>query len=99
VVSDSLNTVYKKKSEIVSRQIAGETMLIPVMGKIADMQKIFAMNAVGEFIWMRLDGKEDLGKISEAISSSFDVSQQQALAEAEEFVRELLQEDLIEAIN
>ena len=90
---------FRKKSEIVSRQIAGEMMLIPIMGKIADMQKIFALNPVGEFIWERLDGEKSLGKISEEISSSLDVNREQALAEAEEYVRELLREGLIEEIN
>ena len=91
--------IYKKKDEIVSRQIAGETMLIPVMGRIADMQKIFAINPVGEFIWTKLDGEKSLAQISEAIAASFAVSREQALAEAEEFVRELLREGLIDVIN
>jgi hypothetical protein len=88
----------RKKNEIVSRQIAGEMMLIPVMGKIADMKRIFALNPAGEFIWTRLDGGSSLGQISDEMSASFDISREQAFKDAEEFVSELLKEGLIEAV-
>ena len=91
--------VFKPREGIVSRTIAGETILVPVMGKLADMQRIFTLNSVGEFIWSKLDGKRGLREISREIVSSFEVEQQQADAEMEEFIAELLKEDLIETVN
>ena len=96
---DLLKGVFRIREGIVSRKIAGETILVPVMGKLADMQRIFTLNSVGEFIWSKLDGKRGLREISREIVSSFEVEQQQADAEMEEFIAELLKEDLIETVN
>jgi hypothetical protein len=88
--------IYRKKDEIVSRVIAGETILVPVMGRVADMQRIFAVNNAGEFIWSRLNGEKNIRQIGSEISESFDIDIERACGEAEEFVRQLLTEDLVE---
>ena len=65
--------IFKKKKEIVSREIAGETILVPISGKLADMQRIFSLNPVAEYIWNQLNGKRNLQEISGNILSVFDV--------------------------
>jgi len=99
VVSNIKKDVFRKKQEIVSRHIAGETILVPVMGKLAEMQKIFTLNSVGEFIWSRLDGEKGLQEIRDEIVAAFEVEKEQAAAEIEEFISELMKEDLIEAVQ
>jgi len=88
--------VYKKKDDIVYRKVAGETILVPISGRLADMQMIFALNPVGEFIWEELDGSRTLQQIREDIQSSFDVAREEANADLEAFIAELLKEGLIE---
>jgi hypothetical protein len=88
--------VYKKKDDIVYRKLAGETILVPISGRLADMQMIFALNPVGEFIWEELDGSRTLQQIREDIQSSFDVAREEANADLEAFIAELLKEGLIE---
>ncbi len=90
--------VYKKKEEIVSREIAGETILVPISGKLADMQKLFAVDAVAEYIWQQVDGENDLGAIRDSVVKSFDVDEKQAVDDILEFVDQLLNEDLIEEV-
>ncbi len=91
-----LERVFKKKEEIVSREIAGETILVPISGKLADMQKIFAVDAVAEYIWQHLDGKNDLSAISDRVVKSFDVDKKQADEDILEFVDQLINAQLIE---
>ena len=91
-----MKEVYKKKSDIVYRKVAGETILVPISGRLADMQRIFALNPVGEFIWDELDGSRTLQQIREDIQSSFDVAREEANADLEAFIAELLKEGLIE---
>jgi hypothetical protein len=88
--------VYRKKDGVVSRQIAGETILVPIMGSLASMQKIFMLNSVGEFIWARLDGIKSLCRISEEIAVEFGLGNEQALADSQEFLSDLLREGLAE---
>ena len=91
-----MREVYKKKDDIVYRKLAGETILVPISGRLADMQMIFALNPVGEFIWEELDGSRTLQQIREDIQSSFDVAREEANADLEAFIAELLKEGLIE---
>ncbi len=88
--------VFKKKEEIVSREIAGETILVPISGKLADMQKIFAVDAVAEYIWQQVDGKKDIGMIRDKVVSSFDVDRKQADEDILGFVDQLINAQLIE---
>lgn len=91
--------VYKRKDEIISRTIAGEAILVPIRGSLADMQKIFSLNPVGEVIWQELSGEKNLQQISESIQSLFDVPKDQADADVQEFIAELLKEGLISGAN
>ncbi len=61
---DILQQKFKKKEEIVSREIAGETILVPIKGKLADMQRIFALENVSEYIWQQLDGEKKVKRYS-----------------------------------
>ncbi len=87
--------IFKKRGEIITRKIAGEVILVPITGNLADMQRIFSLNPVGEFIWEHLDGERDLGRISSGVQSIFDVRKEEADADIQEFVSELLSQDLI----
>ena len=93
--NDTLKKIYKRKDDIVHRRIAGETILVPIRGSLADMQKIFSLNPIGELIWQDLDGSRSLQQISEDIQSSFEVTKEEAGADLEAFIAELLREGLI----
>jgi uncharacterized lipoprotein YehR (DUF1307 family) len=92
---DRMNTVYKTKDEIVTREIAGETILVPVKGKLADMQKIFSLNPVAEYIWQQLNGDKSITEIRDSIIESFDVDREQAGRDILDLINSLLKEDLI----
>jgi hypothetical protein len=97
--SELLNKIFKRKSEIVSREIAGETILVPITGNLANMQRIFSLNPVANFIWHQLDGEKTLREISEDIISAFDVEKEQADKDINEFISALLKDDLIMGVN
>ena len=88
--------VFRKKEEVVSREIAGETILVPVRGKLADMQKIFSLNQTAEYIWQNLSGKKKLNDILEGVLSQFDVSKKEVEKDILEFITELINANLIE---
>jgi hypothetical protein len=92
-------SVYRKKDEIVSREIAGETILVPIKGRLADMQRIFSVNPVGGHIWQRLDGESRLGDIRDSVALRFDVEQEKAESDIVEFIDELIKADLIRRVS
>jgi hypothetical protein len=86
---------FKKKDEIVNRAIAGETILVPIKGRLADMQRIFTLNPVADFIWKNCDGTKSIEDICDGILENFEVDREQADADIREFIGGLLKEDLI----
>jgi len=88
-------TVFRKREEVVSREIAGETILVPIRGKLVDMQRIFSLNPVAAHIWQQLDGERSLAKIRDDVLDTFDVEKSQADADIQEFVGELIEAELI----
>jgi hypothetical protein len=88
--------VFRKNDTIVSRKIAGETFLVPVRGNLADMQSIYTLNRVAEFIWEELNNKS-LNDICSNVIETFEVERKQAESDICDFIRELSQADLIRA--
>lgn len=87
--------IFRKQESVVSRSIAGETILVPIRGELADMEKIFSLEQVGEFIWQQIDAKQSLSDICDRIVESFDVERATAEADVEEFIAELQEAGLI----
>jgi hypothetical protein len=86
--------VYRKNADVVSRRIADELFLIPIKGNIADMQRIFTLNPVAEYIWQQIEVK-NLDEIRDGILDGFDVEKERAEADIQELIRELLEAELI----
>lgn len=93
-----MERVYRKREEIVSRAIAGETILVPVKGKVADMRYIFSLNSVAACLWGLIDGKRSIEILLQEIVGRFDVSRTEAEADIREFIEQLMKADLIEAV-
>jgi len=94
-----LTRVYRQGENIVSRNVAGESLLVPIRGHVADMQKIFALDPVGEFIWNHLDGKLSLNDVLDELLETFPVDRDLAGKDLTEFIDELFQASLIEEIT
>ena len=95
VNSENNNKVFMRNSDVISRKIAGELFLVPVKGKMADMENIFALTAVAEYIWDRLDGRKSLNEILNNVVDRFDVEHEQVESDIQEFIMELLGAGLI----
>ena len=82
-------SVPKKAPDLVDRKIAGEYLLVPVRGNLADLQRIYALSPVAEHIWLELDRLTSLDEVRRSIVERFDVSEQEAGGDLLEFLAEL----------
>jgi hypothetical protein len=89
--------VFIKAEEIVARKIAGETLLVPIRGELANMQRIFSLDPVAEYVWEQLDGERPVERICEAVLEAFDVTRRQVEVDIPEFIEELLEAGLVVA--
>jgi hypothetical protein len=94
----NLKRRFRKNEKIAARRIAGESFLIPVCGEPADLENIFVLNPIADFIWQRLDGERTLEAIVAEIVAEFDVTAKQAGADASELAGRLLANRLIDEV-
>ena len=64
---------FKSNTAVVTRRIAGETLLVPVTGKLADLADMFALNESGAHIWAMLDGHTPVVALCESLVATFEV--------------------------
>ena len=97
-MTDTFETarVIRPRGEIVRREIAGETILVPIRGRTADMQSLFALNQTAAFIWERIDGERNIGCILEETVAAFDVDRDEARADLETFLAAARARGLVE---
>lgn len=89
--------VLRPRGGIVRREIAGETILVPVRGRTADMRRIYSLNPTAAFIWNLVDGVRDTDQILEAVVAEFSVGREQARADLLRLLADARDEGLIEA--
>ena len=90
---------YARHDDVVTREILGETLLVPISARIADMSNIFALNETGAFIWEHLDGATSLEGIRDALAADFEVSPESAWSDLETLVADLEQAGLIRRVT
>jgi hypothetical protein len=95
-MNTGLSSIFRKEENIVTRQIAGETLLVPIYGDLANMERIFALDPVAAFIWEKLDGEKSLKDIRDGVLDAFDVEEERAKTDIFEYIKELVEANLIE---
>ncbi len=91
---ENLSRIYIRGKDIISRDIAGETILVPIRGNLADMQYIFTLNPLGVFIWEQLEGEKKLEDILENLLEQFETSREQATTDILEFIGQVAEAGL-----
>jgi hypothetical protein len=70
----------------VTRQIAGETLIMPVAGRVADLESIYVLNEVGSRIWQLVGSPTTADRIAEIVAREFDVPAERAAGDVAEFL-------------
>jgi hypothetical protein len=85
----NLDQVYTRSERMVGRRIAGEFVLVPIVGRGADVEAIYNLNGLGAFVWERLDGTSSGAAVVQAILSRYEVAPDTARHDYGVFVRQL----------
>ncbi|MFC1834085.1 PqqD family protein [Thermodesulfobacteriota bacterium] len=92
-----LHEVPRKSTDLVSRLIAGELVMIPLRQSPKEVSRIYAINEVGGRIWDLLDGSRSLGEILECLLEEYEVSRVDAETSLLGFLEELKRIGAVEA--
>ncbi len=88
-------SVLTKNTNVLPRDIAGEMLLIPIRGELADLQQVYGLDELGREVWERLDGKRSAEDIAADIVEDYDVSREQCRADVLAFLSGLLDAGLV----
>ena len=85
----NLEQRYRRNENFVYRKIENETILVPIKNNVGDMSCIYNLNEVGAFIWDHLDGEKTLNDILNMVADEFDVSDQDAEIDLQDYISDL----------
>ena len=83
------------KKDLLKRQIAGETILIPVGKTVYDAHGLFAMNELGSFLWDLLPGATEEEDLVKAVLEEYEVNEDVARQDIGEFLNKLREMDIL----
>ena len=83
------------KKELIKREIAGDTILVPVGKTVYDSNGLFALNELAAFIWDLLPNVNSREEILEAVLAEYEVPAPEAAADIDEFLAKLKELDIL----
>lgn len=87
--------VYARSPELVARNILEERLLVPIRGRLADLQCLYSLGGVGPFVWDRVDGQRPLGRILAELVERYEAPEELLASDLLEFVAALEEAGLV----
>ena len=77
------------KKELIKREIAGDTILVPVGKTVYDSNGLFILNELGAFLWDRLEAAETEQELLQMILDEYEVTEDVAAKDLHTFLENL----------
>jgi|SRR5581483_8301013 len=90
-----LELVFRRNDSLVTRDLAGEKVIIPIRGKVGDLGNIYTLNGVGSDVWNLLDGTRDVRTIIAALGEQYEVDFETLSLDVQALLVDLQQEGLV----
>lgn len=90
-----LEMYYQLSDHYICRKIVGETILVPVGEKALEFTGLAAMNETAAFLWEQLKVKRTKDELCDALRAEYDVSEEEAYRDIEEFLGLALEREMI----
>lgn len=78
----------KLKDGFILREVAGQTVVLPVGGDL-DLNMMITLNETGAFLWKQLENENDQAGLVAALLAEYDVDEATAKTAVEGFVAKL----------
>ena len=83
------------KKELIKREIAGDTILVPVGKTVLESNGLFMLNELGAFIWDLLPAVDSVEDICKAVLEQYDVSAECAQKDVTDFLNQLREMEIL----
>ncbi len=96
VLGDLAAQRVRRSSNVVSRVVADEAIVVPIRRGAADLDSIYTFNESGTKLWSLIEKGLDAPALASYLQSEYGLTRAEALTDAEAFVNDLTQEGLVE---
>lgn len=86
----------RKSSNVVSRVVADEAIVVPIRRGVADMDSIFTFNEAGTTLWNMIEANCSAAEMSEFLRKEYGLTAERAAADTERFIADLATAGLID---
>ena len=83
------------KKELIKRDIAGDTVLVPVGKTVYESNGLFILNELGGFLWDLLPEAENEAALVAAVLREYEVDEATARQDIAEFLEKLRQMNIL----
>jgi len=91
-----MDMVFAHSSDVVSREIDGALVIVPLAAGVGDMEDdLFSMNESGTQIWNMLDGKRTLQEIADILARQYQAEPGEIEQDVAGIVTELLKRRML----
>ena len=88
---------YVRSNSIVERAIAGEHLLVPIRGEVADLRNLFALNASAKILWDALAEPADEDRLVGLLLKKFRADEPTVRNDVRELLGQMVARKLVEA--
>ena len=81
--------LYVRSDTVVSRVIAGETLIVPISKGVGDLASIYSLNPVASTIWDAVSRPRSKAELVQLIAQEFEADRQQIECDLEAFLVEM----------
>ena len=81
---------------VVSRVVGGETLIVPIRGKVGDLASIYSFNETGSLVWKLLETRRTLAELVVAVAQEYNVEPPRAEQDVKQFVDDMILVGLVE---
>jgi hypothetical protein len=89
---------FLRSPDLVSREIAGETVVVPICRGVGDLDSIFTFNSVGTHLWNVLAAVHTESELIKSITENFEVGDDVAQSDVRNFMTDLLEVGLVRTV-
>ncbi|MGA2095402.1 MAG: PqqD family protein [Candidatus Acidiferrum sp.] len=89
---------HTRNTSIVSRHVAGETIVVPICRGVGDLDSVYTFNSVGQGLWQLLEDARTAEELAHWVATHYEVEAKQASKDVESYLAELTEIGLIRTV-
>ena len=89
---------HTRNTSIVSRHVAGETIVVPICRGVGDLDSVYSFNSVGQGLWQLLEDARTAEELADWVAQHYEVDVDQASNDVQSYLAELTEIGLIRTV-